>query len=194
VYGSLGGTTVALVPAGGGLRCRYGRAGFQRRRRQRNVARLRIRHAGRHQDGVGRVPGRASDWLLRRPCARPTRQALGRTRGGADRRASPGGFDAAAARTGTAEQNIDAAPCRQSPRASEAKAGEGNGFGRRQPEPLVLVIRLQLCQAGRRSRHRGRARQWRRADRLGQEVVRRLRSPRSCCRPPASIFAEACVR
>ena len=120
--------------------------------------------------------------------ARPARQALGRAGGSTGRSAGPGGFDAVAARTGDARQDIDAAPSRQSARASEAKAGEGNGLGRRQPEPLVIVVRLQLCQAGRRSRHRGRARQWRRADRHGQEVLRRLSSPRSCCRPPASIL------
>ena len=167
----------------------YGRAG-SRRRRRRDVARLRIRHAGRHQGGLGRVPGRASDRLLRRPCARPTRQALGRARGSAGRGAGPGGFDAVAARIRVAGQAIGVTPCRQSARASEAKAGEGDGLGRRQPEPLVIVVRLQLCQAGRDSRHRGRARQWRRADRFRQEVVRRLRSPRSCCRPPASILRK----
>ena len=158
---------------------------------ERDVARLRIRHAGRHQGGVGRVPGCASDRLLHRPCARPTRQALSRAHSSAGRGAGPGGFDAIAARTRDAGQDIDVTPCRQSARASEAKAGEGDGLRRRQPEPLVIVVRLQLCQAGRRSRHRGRARQWRRADRFRQEVVRRLRSPRSCYRRPASI-CEAC--
>ena len=187
VYGSLGGTTIALVPAGevsGAATAAPAPGGDV----GRDVARLRIRHAGRHQGGMGRVPGCASDRLLRRPCARPTRQALGRARGSAGRGAGPGGFDAVAARTGVAGQAIGAAPCRQSARASEAKAGEGDGLGRRQPEPLVIVVRLQLCQAGRGSRHRGRARQWRRADRFRQEVLRRLRSPRSCCRPPASIL------
>ena len=140
------------------------------------------------QVGMGRVPGCAPDRLLRRPCARPTRQALGRARSRTGRSASPGGVDAVAARTGDAGQDSDAAPCRQPARASEAKAGEGDGLRRRQPEPLVIVVRLQLCQAGRRSRHRGRARQWRRADRFRQEVLRRLRSPRSCYRRAASIL------
>jgi hypothetical protein len=117
-----------------------------------------------------------------------SRQALSRAHGSAGRGAGPGGFDAVAARTRDAGQAIGVTPCRQSARASEAKAGEGDGLGRRQPEPLVIVVRLQLCQAGRRSRHRGRARQWRRADRFRQEVLRRLRSPRSCYRRAASIL------
>ena len=141
---------------------------------------------------MGRVPCCASDRLLRRPCACPTRQAFGRARGSAGRSAGSGGFDAVAARTADAGQDIDAAPCRQSARASEAKAGEGDGLGRRQPEPLVIVVRLQLCQAGRRSRHRGWARQWRRVDCFRQEVLRRLRSPRSCYGPACIRSCEAC--
>ena len=188
VYGSLGGTTIALVPAGEvsgaatAAPAPGGDVGNGTWRDYEFAMQVGTRAA------MGRVPGCASDRLLRRPCARPTRQALGRARSSTGRSAGPGGFDAIAARTGDAGQDIDAAPCRQSARASEAKAGEGDGLRRRQPEPLVIVVRLQLCQAGRRSRHRGRARQWRRADRFRQEVLRRLRSPRSCYRRPASIL------
>ena len=59
---------------------------------------------------MGRVPCCASDRLLRRPCACPTRQAFGRARGSTGRSAGPGGFDAVAARTADAGQDIDAAP------------------------------------------------------------------------------------
>ena len=107
VYGSLGGTTIALVPAGevsGAATAATAPAGDV----GSDVARLRICHAGRHQDGVGRVPGCAPEWLLRQPCARPTRQALGGGAGdGAGRSAGPGGFDAVAARTRDAGQDIE---------------------------------------------------------------------------------------
>jgi uncharacterized caspase-like protein len=70
VYGSLGGTTISLVPgeapAAAIVPAPDGNSGNA-------LARLRICHAGRYQGDVGSVSGGAPDWLLRQPRACPTR-------------------------------------------------------------------------------------------------------------------------
>ena len=82
VYGSLGGTTIALVPAGevaGAATAAPAPGGDVRPTRTWRDYEFAMQVG--HQDGMGRVPCCASDRLLRRPCACPTRQAFGRARG-----------------------------------------------------------------------------------------------------------------
>lgn len=82
VYGSLGGSNVALVPGAAAppvvvaaLPAAPAVAVAPPPGRQHGVARLRARRADQHPGDLGRVPRDSSDRLLRQPCPRPACQA-----------------------------------------------------------------------------------------------------------------------